>query len=87
MARIFYRFGIFLYKTVLHIAALFNKKAALWVNGRKAIWEHISKELGDYSGETIWMHCASLGEFEQGRSVLEALRFRYPEQKIVLTFF
>jgi 3-deoxy-D-manno-octulosonic-acid transferase len=60
---------------------LFNKKASLWVNGRKKS-THIN-----FTSKTVWMHCASLGEFEQGRPVLEAIKRKYPHYPIVLSFF
>ncbi len=63
----------------------------MWVNGRKG-WRSLQKVQGalDSTGKTeqwIWMHCASLGEFEQGRPLLEATRTKYPDYKILLTFF
>lgn len=65
------------------MAALWNPKARLWLEGRRVfpIIDH-----ADVS-KTIWMHCASLGEFEQGRPVLEQLKIKHPAIKIVLTFF
>lgn len=75
-----YNTGIRLYYFVIRIASLFNLKARLWVNGRK-----------DFAfirnTESIWFHFASLGEFEQGRPVLEKMRGLYPQCKIVITFF
>lgn len=70
----------------MHIAAMFNPKAKKWVEGRKNIFKKL--ETGFSSGDkVIWMHCASLGEFEQGRPVLEKLKQQYPAYKILLTFF
>ena len=71
---------------MVHVAALYSPKAKLWVEGRKQIWHHISYSLNP-NEKRIWIHCASLGEFEQGRPVLEFLKKHYPAQKIVLTFF
>lgn len=60
----------------------------MWVNGRKDIVSQLASWRKQHaSDEVIWMHCASLGEFEQGRPVLEALRRQYPSKKLVLTFF
>ena len=70
----------------LKIMALFNKKLALFVDGRKHVLEQLSYEISD-SDKTIWMHCASLGEFEQGRPILEQLKTSYKNHKIILTFF
>lgn len=67
----------------IRVAALWNGKAKLWIKGRKNFPEtsYTTKQ------KTIWMHCASLGEFEQGRPLLENLKITYPHYKIVLTFF
>ncbi len=68
------------------MASLFNKKAKKWVTGRKNIFKHLENAIS--TGEKIiWVHCASLGEFEQGRPVIERLKTKYPEHKILLTFF
>lgn len=80
-----YNIFLLLYTAGIHLAALWNKKAAQWVNGRKQ--QPIPGSYGLEPHQTIWMHCASLGEFEQGRPLLEAIRQQYPSSKIVLTFF
>jgi 3-deoxy-D-manno-octulosonic-acid transferase len=74
------------YLAFINIAAFFNHKARLWIYGRKGIFEKMGSVIkpGD---ESAWFHCASLGEFEQGRPVIEALRMQKPGLKIVLTFF
>jgi 3-deoxy-D-manno-octulosonic-acid transferase len=74
------------YAMLIRVSSLFNPKARLWVNGRKG-WRQSLKNKVPAGGMDIWMHCASLGEFEQGRPVLEALRSLYPEKSILLTFF
>jgi 3-deoxy-D-manno-octulosonic-acid transferase len=78
-----YHTVIFLYTLGIRIASLFQKKAALWVRGRR---QKITLD-GTWEGPTMWMHCASLGEFEQGRPVLEAIKKERPDTRIVLTFF
>ncbi|HWZ02747.1 MAG TPA: glycosyltransferase N-terminal domain-containing protein [Mucilaginibacter sp.] len=75
-----YRAAIQLYFVFIWIFSFFNKKARLWINGRKA------QSLVHFD-DSIWFHFSSLGEFEQGRPVLEAFRNKYPENKIVITFF
>ena len=84
--RLLYNFAIWFYITSIHIASLFSLKAARWVRGRKGIWKQIQEKIrpGD---SWIWMHCASLGEFEQGRPLLEKLRSEAPHIKVLLTFF
>lgn len=81
---LFYSLGIHIYGFIIRLAAIFYPKAAAWVEGRK-YWKQDEK-LKQLKG-CIWMHCASLGEFEQGRPVLEMLKSRHPECKILLTFF
>lgn len=101
MHLLFYTIFCRLYLLGVRLAARWNPKAKLWLEGRKGLLEKIqsaveSRELGLGTQDSrlptpgsrlIWMHCASLGEFEQGRPVLEALRSRYPGIKILLTFF
>ncbi|MGB0423348.1 MAG: 3-deoxy-D-manno-octulosonic acid transferase [Flavobacteriales bacterium] len=81
-----YTLSIRLYGFFVSIAALVfkNPKAVKWLEGRKNLREQLKKQ--DLSG-CIWMHCASLGEFEQGRSVLEGIAKANPDQKLLLTFF
>ncbi|MFM7709405.1 MAG: 3-deoxy-D-manno-octulosonic acid transferase [Ferruginibacter sp.] len=78
---VFYRLGVILYDFGIRLAATWQAKARLFVQGRKA-------GLGTpFTQKTIWMHCASLGEFEQGRPVLEALKSRFPGYPVVVSFF
>jgi len=77
---IIYNIALLLYFFAVYVAAIFNPKARLWVNGRKDT-KYINTK------QSIWFHFASLGEFEQGRPVLEYYRAKYPNQKIVVTFF
>ncbi|PZF72510.1 3-deoxy-D-manno-octulosonic acid transferase [Taibaiella soli] len=87
MGIVLYWLGINLYLLVLRIAALFHPKAKLFVKGRKGLLPQIKYALINERRPRIWMHCASLGEFEQGRPVLEQLRKDYPQFAFVLTFF
>jgi 3-deoxy-D-manno-octulosonic-acid transferase len=83
---LFYNIFLFFYRAGVWTASLFNAKARKWVNGRRDIFDRLRASIP--TGEKItWMHCASLGEFEQGRPVLEAIRKNYPQSKILLTFF
>ncbi len=76
-----------LYPAGIKIASLFNPKAKLWVKGRRNIFQNLQNTVGDNQQPLLWMHCASLGEFEMGRPVLEAFKVQYPNYKILLTFF
>lgn len=82
---VFYTIGIWLYSLGVRIAALFgNAKAILWVEGRR---RQIAEPQKQQSEDWIWFHAASLGEFEQGRPVIEALKRDFPQYKILLSFF
>ncbi|WP_461448982.1 3-deoxy-D-manno-octulosonic acid transferase [Mucilaginibacter sp.] len=75
-----YNIGVQLYLCAIYAASLFNKKAKLWLKGRdNIIYQKFEK--------SIWFHFASLGEFEQGRPLLEYVRNIHPGEKIVVTFF
>jgi 3-deoxy-D-manno-octulosonic-acid transferase len=89
MSIIFYHVFLLLYKTGIRLIAPWNPKAKLWLEGRRGLFERMRGELEPRKGgrPVIWMHCASLGEFEQGRPVIEGLRRMLPECRIVLTFF
>lgn len=68
------------------VAALFNPKAKKWINGRKGWYQRLASSI-PADADIVWMHCASLGEFEQGRPILEQIRRQYPQYRILVTFF
>lgn len=74
------------YLLAIRIASLFNVKAKLWIEGRKG-WKQKLALIASQKDPVAWFHCASLGEFEQGRPVIEAFREKHPEFKILLSFF
>lgn len=82
----FYNAGILIYTLAVRLASPFSEKARLWFRGRKG-WEQALKTGTDPDQRNIWFHCASLGEFEQGRPVMEELKKQRPECRIILTFF
>lgn len=84
---ILYNVLIFLYTQVIRIAALKSKKASLWIAGRTQWQMHLTTLMAKRQSKTIWIHCASLGEFEQGRPIIESIKKQYPSSFIVLTFF
>ena len=85
---LFYRFFLVLYQLAIRIAARNNPKAAKWWNGRKGLLDEIQKKyMPDEKAKVIWMHVASLGEFEQGRPLIEKIKASQPDTVIVLTFF
>ncbi len=87
MYNFFYIVFIKLYPLVARLIAPFNSKAALWVKGRKNILQQIHNALVNDASKKIWIHCASLGEYEQGKPVIEKLKECFPQYKSVLTFF
>jgi len=89
MLNLLYNFLIHAYSFTISIIVPFNSKAKFWVEGRKNIFERLGSTSLTNRGSTslVWFHCASLGEFEQGRPVIEAFRVKYPAYKILVTFF
>ena len=81
-----YNIGIAFYAILLKFASFFNFRAKLFTSGRKNIFQEIAKKIKPQD-QPIWFHFASLGEFEQGRPVLEAIKIEQPLQKIIITFF
>ncbi|MDZ7739157.1 MAG: glycosyltransferase N-terminal domain-containing protein [Bacteroidales bacterium] len=84
--RYLYNAGIYLYNMLLHIAAPFNEKAAAMLSGRRETFGKLDGcfKKGD---RVFWFHCSSLGEFEQGRPVMEKIKDEQPEIKILLSFY
>lgn len=84
--RLLYSIGIYIANFHIKIIALFNKKLKLGVIGRKETFKKLESAIKE-NDRTLWFHCASLGEYEQGLPVFEVLRDRYPSHKIILSFF
>lgn len=81
-----YNIAIYIYLIGVAIGSLFNKKIKkMWRGEREAV--DLLKEKVDPTAKYVWFHAASLGEFEQGRPLIEQLRATHPEYKILLTFF
>jgi len=85
--RFIYNLSILFYSLAIRIASLFNEKAKLWLRGRQDIFEKLRSAITEQDGQLTWFHCASLGEFEQGRPLIELIRKKDPGAKILLTFF
>lgn len=81
-----YSLGIIITFAVLRIISIWDEKTRLFVNGRKGLIKKIRSAVGD-AKNIIWFHASSMGEFEEARPVIEATRKRFPEKKILLTFF
>ena len=80
--RILYTLGIIIYYLLLKLASIFNPKAKLWIEGRKNIYKDING-----CNSPIWIHCASLGEYEQGLPIRNAIKQKFPNKAILITFF
>lgn len=88
--RFVYTFLIFVYGFLIRLAALFAGKARLWIRGRKGLTARLKEQLtrvGRNDAPLVWFHASSLGEFEQGRPIIEAFRKRWPQTRIALSFF
>lgn len=87
-----YSFLILCYGISIRVSSVFNEKAALWIKGRKQYWAILEKSFStspfNIPGRKLaWFHCASLGEFEQGRPIIEAFKQQHPEFLLLLTFY
>lgn len=81
-----YNIGIYIYDFLVHLAALFSRKPRKMIRGHWVVYELLRQQM-EKDARYIWFHAASLGEFEQGRPLIERIRERHPEYKILLTFF
>lgn len=87
LSTLIYRFSLALYKVAILVVSWWNPKAQKWWNGRKGILEQVKQDFESNTAPVIWVHCASLGEFEQARPLIEQLKKEMPNYKILLTFF
>ena len=78
--RILYQFFVFIYFFGIHIVALWDEKAMKWVNSRRNTQPPNLKS-------SIWIHCASLGEYEMAIPIIQQLKKYFPERKLVLSLF
>ena len=87
MAIAFYRLFLWLYRFGIIALSPFNNKASRWLSGRKNVFQNLREFTEAKKGDIIWFHCASLGEFEQARPLLEGIHSRYPAYSVLLSFF
>jgi 3-deoxy-D-manno-octulosonic-acid transferase len=83
---ILYKLAIPLLKLGIRIASIRNAKAKAWIDGRRDLFTPLGKEISP-DDKVIWMHCASAGELEQGKSLAESLKSAYPGHKLLISFF
>jgi 3-deoxy-D-manno-octulosonic-acid transferase len=81
-----YQTGIFIYAISIKVASFFNAKARQFLSGRRNWRKKLAEKIGP-NARYIWIHCASLGEFEQGRPLIEEMSKQFPEYRVLLTFF
>ena len=84
--KMLYNISIHFYVISIYISSLFNTKAKHWVRGKKNIFTRLEKAIYNQNN-IVWFHCASLGEYEQGKPIIEAYKAKHPQHKILLTFF
>ena len=84
--RLIYNISIWLYVVTIRIASLYNLKAKKWVKGRENIFSELEAVVKNQKN-IVWFHCASLGEFEQGKPIIETYKLNHPAHQILLTFF
>ncbi len=82
----FYNFTIFMFWLLMKLVASFHQKTSLFVTGRKNTFQR-AKESIDTNKPLAWFHCASLGEFEQARPIIESFKHEFPKHQILITFF
>ena len=87
IASLLYDFSVKLMSIGINSVGLFHKKTGLFVQGRKNIFQKIDLKLEGNASPIAWFHCASLGEFEQAKPVMQAFKKEFPEYKLFLTFF
>ena len=85
--KVIYNLFITLYPKIAWLISGKNAKAKLWLQGRKNIFESLKIAFKNNTDKVVWVHCSSLGEFEQGRPIIENLKKQFPFVKILLTFF
>ncbi|MGZ3949786.1 MAG: 3-deoxy-D-manno-octulosonic acid transferase [Flavisolibacter sp.] len=81
-----YNLFVRLYTLAIRVASLWDPKAKEWINGRKTLFEDLQQKINPVD-KIVWFHCASAGEFEQGKPVIESLRAQYPSHKVLVSFF
>lgn len=84
---IFYNTIIYIFSILFRVSRYFNGKSRLFVEGRNGLLEKLKTAFKENANPVVWIHCASVGEFEQARPLIEALKQQYQHHKILLTFF
>src|SRR5215467_4811752 len=83
----FYSLFLWLYRAAVSVSSIWNDKAGKWIDGRKNVFEKIKLAFQNSEFGTVWVHCSSLGEFEQGKPLMEKIKRSFPNNKLLVTFF
>ena len=81
-----YNFSTFITSKLILLTPFFSKKMSLFANGRKSVFKTLKESINP-EDKTIWFHCASLGEYEQGVPIMEKTKELFPDYKLIVTFF
>ena len=87
MQALLYSFGLNIMELLARIVAINNPKVRAFVKGRRSAFSILSEQLNNNTEPIIWVHCSSIGEFEQGRPVIEAFKKIHPEYKVLVSFY
>ena len=87
MGLLAYNLVLNLYYLGISIASVFNSKAKKFLDGRKDIFKTMKDKMASETRKIAWFHAASLGEFEQGRPLIEAFKKKFSDYAVLLTFF
>lgn len=87
LLRLLYRLFVWAYPKAAWLLSFYNPKARLWIAGRKKQFRKLSMIFHTNQKPVVWMHCSSLGEFEQGKPILEEVKQRFPQYFILVSFF
>lgn len=87
MGLLAYNLVLNLYYLGIKIASVFNSKAKKFLDGRKDIFKTMEDKMANETRKVVWFHAASLGEFEQGRPLIEAFKKKFSDYAVLLTFF
>ncbi|MCG8339914.1 MAG: 3-deoxy-D-manno-octulosonic acid transferase, partial [Cytophagales bacterium] len=87
LSRFIYNLFIVCYKLAIYLATPFNEKARRFIVGRRNTFQYLEETLQSNNKPLAWFHCASLGEFEQGKPVMKAFKKTFSHYQLLITFF
>ncbi len=87
MVKLFYSLGLKALTLLIRLAAFINSKAKEFIRGRQQVWDQLTRQLANNTAPVLWVHCASVGEYEQGRPVMEAFKQANPNYIVLVSFY